>query len=116
MARITITDVEGPVVVRAAGAILGETRVAKRLEEEGYEPVLYIPRGDIGMEFLDRSDTRTTCPHKGEASYFHIAAQPGDLSGVIRDAAWSYEEPLDAVAEIAGHLAFDPEKAQVERL
>ncbi len=112
MAKITIEPVTHSVVVRAGGAILGETRNALRLTEEGYDPVFYIPREDIGMEFLDPSETRTTCPHKGEATYFHIAAK----SGQITDAAWSYEEPIDGMEAIRGHLAFFPDKAAVEEL
>lgn len=112
MSRITITKVPGMVVVRTADAVLGETRGALSLREEGYEPVLYIPRADIAMEFLDRSTKSSTCPHKGEASYFHISTSAGRLT----DAAWSYETPHEAVAQIAGHLAFYPEMALVERL
>ena len=112
MAKITIADVPGVVVVRAGGAILGETKAAKLLEEAGLEPVLYIPRADMAMAFLDASETRTTCPWKGEAVHFHVSTE----SGPIRDAAWSYETPLEGVAAIAGMLAFYSEKAQVERL
>ena len=65
-----------------------------------------------GMEFLDPSDTRTTCPHKGEATHYHIAAN----SGPIRDAAWSYETPVAGAEAIAGFVAFYGEKATIEAL
>ncbi len=111
-AHITIEPVTGLVVVRAGGAVLGETRRALALRENGREAVYYLPREDFAMAFLDRSDTVTTCPHKGTATYYHIAAK----SGPIRDAAWSYEDPLAAVAAIRGCLAFYPDKATVELL
>ena len=76
------------------------------------DPVIYFPRDDIEMAFLEPSDHRTTCPHKGEASYFSIAAK----SGLIENAAWSYEDPKADVDRIRDHLAFYTDKAAVERL
>ncbi len=83
--KFTITPATGVHVVRAGGAVIAETSRALIMHEAGFEPVVYFPREDAGMEFLDPSDTRTTCPHKGEATHYHIAAK----SGPIRDAAWS---------------------------
>lgn len=110
--KFTVEPVAGTVVVRAGGAVLAETTRAVLLREAGHEPVHYFPREDVGMEFLERSETRTTCPHKGEATHYHIVAK----SGPIRDAAWSYEDPVDAAEQIRGHLAFYPGKAYVEEL
>lgn len=111
-AKITITPAEGIYVVRADGAVIGETKRALLLNEEGHDPVTYFPREDAGIEFLDKSETRTNCPHKGAATYYHIAAE----SGSIHDAAWSYEEPQPGVAEIKDYIAFYPDKATVEQL
>ncbi len=110
--KFTITRESGLHVVRAAGGILAETSRALVMREQGREPVVYFPREDVAMEFLDRSETRTTSPHKGEATHYHIAGK----SGVIADAAWSYETPTAGAEEIAGHIAFYPEKATVEEL
>ena len=99
---IEIQPADGTWVVRAGGAVLGESDRALILKEGDYEPVVYFPREDIAMEFLDSSDKKTKCPHKGEASYFSIAAE----SATLQDSAWSYETPLDGVSEIANHLAF----------
>ncbi len=109
---ITIRKAPGTWVVRAADAVLGETSNALELTEGSYPPVIYFPRADIAMAFLDKSDTVSTCPHKGEASYYSIITG----SGAIRDAAWSYETPKAGVEGIAGHLAFYPDKATVERV
>ncbi len=100
--NITITPAAGTWVVRAGGAVLGESSRALELVEGDYPPVIYFPRDDIAMAFLDASDRRTTCPHKGEASYFSIMSK----SRTYENAAWSYESPKDDVAQIAGHLAF----------
>ena len=99
---ITIRKADGTWVVRAGGAVLVESRNALELRETGHDPVVYFPRADIAMAFLDRSETRTTCPHKGEAEYFSIVTK----SKTIRDAAWRYAAPHRDVAEIADHLAF----------
>lgn len=110
--HIKIRKADGTWVIRAGGAVLGESSNALELTEGSYPPVIYFPREDIAMAFLDRTDTVTTCPHKGQATHFAIQTK----SVLIPDAAWSYESPKEAVARIAGHLAFYPDKATVERV
>ncbi len=102
MTDIRIRKADGTWVVRAAGAVIAESKNALELNEDGHDGVIYFPRSSIAMAFLDESDHRTTCPHKGEANYFDIAAK----SSTIKNAAWSYENPLEAVPEIKDHLAF----------
>ena len=75
---------------------------ALELIEGDYPAVIYFPREDIAMEFLDTSEKSTNCPHKGDASYFSIVTK----STVLHDAAWSYENPADDVADIKDYLAF----------
>ena len=110
--HITINKAAGTWVVRAGGAVIGESKDALELHEGSYPAVIYFPRGDIAMAFMDASDKVTTCPHKGQASYFSIQAK----SGPLPDAVWSYETPIDAVDRIAGHLAFDTSRVTVERV
>jgi uncharacterized protein (DUF427 family) len=106
---ITVEPSRERIVVRAGGAILAETTNALVLQEASYPPVLYIPRGDVALDELTPSDTRTHCPYKGDASYFTV---PGGR----KDVAWSYEDPFDQVAEIKGHLAFYPDRVDaIER-
>lgn len=62
----------------------------------------YFPAESVRQEFLLPSDTHTTCPWKGIASYYHI--QVGDQ--INRDAAWYYPEPKEAAKQIKGHIAF----------
>lgn len=109
---ITIRKAGATCVARAGGAILAESENALELIEGDYPPVTYFPRADVAMAFLDRSDTVTTCVHKGEATHFHIEAK----SGRINDAAWSYEAPKDEVAEIKDHIAFYKDRVAVEDL
>ena len=110
---ITIRDAGGTWVVRAGGAVLGETTNALALDEDGHETVIYFPRADIAMAFLDASGKTTHCPKKGDATYWSIVTK----STTIRDAAWSYEAPIDGAEAIAGHLAFHPsELLTVEKI
>lgn len=110
--RIRIRTAPGTWVVRAGDAILGESARAQELTEGSYAPVMYFPREDIAMAMLDRSDRRSTCPWKGEASYFSIVT-PG---GTLADTVWSYETPKPGVEAIAGHLAFYPDRVTIERV
>jgi uncharacterized protein (DUF427 family) len=110
--RMIITPARGTWVVRAGGAVIGETARAMELAEDDHAPVIYFPREDIGMAFLERSETKTTCPLKGEATHYNIVAK----SGPIEDAAWSYEDPKPEAEPIRGMIAFYPERATVEKV
>lgn len=100
--HIKIRKADGTWVVRAGGAVLGESNDALELTEGDRPFVIYFPRGDIAMAFLDQTDHTTTCPHKGVASYFSIVTK----STTLIDAAWSYEDPKPDMARIKDHLAF----------
>jgi uncharacterized protein (DUF427 family) len=107
---ITIERNPGRVVVSAAGRVIADTRDALTLREASCPPVLYIPRKDVDMALLERTGHATYCPYKGDCSYFSIPLG-GERSA---NAVWSYEKPYPAVAAIAGHLAFYPDR--VERI
>jgi uncharacterized protein (DUF427 family) len=110
--HIRIRQAPGTWVVRAGGAILGESARALELTEGSYPPVIYFPRADIAMAMLDRTARSSTCPWKGEASYYSVVTPEGRMENAV----WSYETPKDGVGEIAGHLAFYPDRVTVERL
>lgn len=100
--HITIKKAPGTWSVRAGGAVLGESSAALELVEGDMPAVIYFPREDIAMAFLDESDSTTSCPHKGEARYYSVVTK----SRTLENAVWSYEDPKEAVAEIKNHLAF----------
>lgn len=102
MTNIRIRKAEGTWVVRSGGAVLGESANALELSEGDMAPVIYFPRSDIAMAFLDRTDKSTHCPHKGDASYYSIV----NKSSVTENAAWSYEDPIETASAIKGHIAF----------
>jgi len=103
---MTIEPNPHQVRVLLGGVILAETKRALSLREGPRPPVLYIPRGDVVMDLFEASPLVTTCPHKGEASYFSVMAHGIEA----KNAAWSYENPVPGADEIKGYLAFDPRK------
>lgn len=110
--HIKIRPASGTWVVRASGAVLGESAKALELSEGTYPPVIYFPREDIAMSFLEQTTSTTRCPHKGAATYFTVSGPDGDAI----DAAWSYEAPLEEVSAIAGYIAFYSDRVAVEKL
>ncbi|WP_120501359.1 DUF427 domain-containing protein [Roseovarius sp. EL26] len=102
MSEITIRKAAGTWTVRAGGAVLAESKNALELSEAGHDDVIYFPRSDIAMAFLDDSERTSFCPRKGDASYYSIVTK----SKTIDNAGWSYEAPTDAAEPIKGHLAF----------
>lgn len=109
---ITITPTACRVRVTFAGRVVADTRRALSLAEASYAPVMYIPREDVDLATFERTDRKTHCPYKGEASYYSIHA--GDRTA--QNALWSYEQPLEAVSVIAGHMAFYPDRVELVQL
>lgn len=103
---ITVTPNPKRVRVVLGGVIVAETTRALTLKEGSSPPVLYVPRADLAADLFERTERSSRCPYKGDASYWTITA--GGLTA--RNAAWSYEAPFPAMAAIAGHVAFYPDK------
>jgi uncharacterized protein (DUF427 family) len=103
---ITIERNPARIVVSVAGRIVADTREALTLCEAAYPAVQYIPRKDVNMALLERTDHATYCPYKGDSSYFSIPLG-GERS---TNAVWSYEAPYAAVMPIKDYLAFYPER------
>ena len=106
---ISIERNSSRVVVSVAGRVIADTREALTLSEAHYPAVDYIPRKDVDMTLLARTDRTTYCPYKGDAAYFSIPA--GGERSV--DAVWTYEAPYPAVEAIRGHLAFYPDRVEI---
>ena len=83
-----------------------DTRDALTLREASYPAVQYIPRRDVDMAALTRSEHTSFCPYKGEASYYSIPAG-GDRS---INAVWTYETPFEAMKQIKEYVAFYPDR------
>jgi uncharacterized protein (DUF427 family) len=103
---ITIAANPKRVVVSVGGHIVADTREALTLREAACRPVQYIPRKDVDMSLLQRSDHATYCPYKGDCAYYSIPSG-GERAA---NAVWTYEAPYAAVAQIRDHVAFYPDR------
>jgi uncharacterized protein (DUF427 family) len=103
---ITIEPHPKRVVVTVGGKTVADTQEALILREASYPGVVYVPRKDVDLSLLVRTDHSTWCPYKGDASYYSIPSG-GDRSV---NAIWTYEAAHPAVAEIDGHMAFYPDR------
>jgi uncharacterized protein (DUF427 family) len=106
---ITITPTAAKVVVRVGDEVVAESTSALTLQEANYPAVQYVPVADVTRELTGPTATESYCPYKGDCSYFTMATAGGEVA----DAAWGYQSPYPAVAEIAGHVAFYPNKVTI---
>lgn len=97
--------------VEAAGVTLVDTTETVAVFETALEPRLYVDPHLVRTDLLEASETRTYCPYKGTATYWH-ARVGGD---VIQDIAWSYEDPLPESAPLGGLLSFDQTRVTVDQ-
>jgi uncharacterized protein (DUF427 family) len=99
------------VTVEIDGKVVADTRRPVLLYETGIPVRFYLPPDDVDLTLFDSTDTHTTCPFKGLASYWTYR---GETAGQERvDVAWAYEEPIPAAAGIKGHLSFYDTVARV---
>jgi uncharacterized protein (DUF427 family) len=103
---ITIERSPARIVVTVAGRVVADTREALTLREAAYPAVQYIPRKDVNMALLERTDHATYCPYKGDCSYFSVPL--GGNRSI--NAVWSCEAPYAAITPIKDYLAFYPER------
>ena len=100
--------------IKFKGEVIADTRDAVQLEETHVGHVVapvvyYIPRKDVKMERLVRTSHETTCPFKGQASYYSLKNGP-------ENAVWTYEKPYDEMLAIKELLAFYPDKFDIRQL
>jgi uncharacterized protein (DUF427 family) len=107
---ITIRPTGSRVTVRVGGVTVAESDKALSLAEASYPVVQYIPIGDVDQGLLQRTATQTYCPYKGDASYYSVSVPDGPTE---TDLIWTYEQPYESVAQIAGHVAFYRDRAQI---
>ena len=107
-----IVAADGTWVVRAGGAVIGESSRALELVAADGAGVIFFPREDLGMAFLKDSATTGASGILGTARYFGVMTS----SELIPDVAWSYEAPPETAARIAGYIAFDSRRVAVEEV
>ncbi len=106
---ITIEKNLNRVTVAFHGTVIADTQQALVLKEGLLPPATYIPREDVNMPYLQRTDHSTHCPFKGDASYFSVCVD----DKIADNAVWTYEAPIDSVAAITNYVSFYKEKLDV---
>ena len=109
---ITITPAPKRLRVVWNGKAIAESSAVLDLKEASAPIVHYVPRADADMSLLTKTPRSSHCPFKGDAGYFTL--HDGDATA--DNAVWTYETPFPAVAAIAGHLAFYPDKVTFEEV
>jgi uncharacterized protein (DUF427 family) len=100
--RVEVASNRHRVRVIHLGVTVADTQAALTVSETGLPDVFYFPRSDVNMARLERSTHSSRCPFKGEASYYHLLTE----EGVVENAVWTYETPVESVQQIKGYLAF----------
>lgn len=106
---ITVEPVPERVTAIVGGQTIADSTSTLALSEAGYPVVYYFPRSDVDMSSLERTDHRSYCPYKGDASYFTIHTPDGRLDNAV----WSYEQPHGAVSQISEYVAFYTDRVNV---
>ncbi|MEO5898836.1 MAG: DUF427 domain-containing protein, partial [Ilumatobacteraceae bacterium] len=106
---VTITKSDAHVEVRIGGELVAASDRARQLDETGLPTRWYLPQVDVRMDLFRSTSFHTTCPFKGEASYWST-----DVGGQTQDGiVWAYESPIPAAADIAGFLSFYPDRTEI---
>ncbi|MGH9077240.1 MAG: DUF427 domain-containing protein [Acidimicrobiales bacterium] len=108
--RVDVRRSAAHVVVRAGAEVVAESDDSLAVFETGLPTRWYLPAADVAQDMLSPSQTRTTCPYKGEASYWSVDAGGARLA----DVACAYQTPDPAAAALEGHLSFLGEGVGVE--
>ena len=107
--RITITPADLHVEVTVDGEKVAVSDHPVLLEETGLPTRYYLPQRDVRTELLRPTRTETTCPFKGQASYWSV-----EVGGKVHDdLVWSYESPIPQAEGVAGLLCFYNERVDV---
>jgi len=106
---ITITPSDAHVEVRLGDEVLASTDHAMLLDETGLPTRYYLPKADVRMDLLTATNFHTTCPFKGEASYWTAKVDGATHDGLV----WGYETPIAGSEGIAGLVSFYPDRTQL---
>lgn len=104
--RVDVRRSSRHVRVLIDGEVYADSRRPLLVFETGHPTRYYLPPEDVRLDLMERSETRSLCAYKGEASYWSAPAAD--------DVAWYYADPLPDNAELRDHVAFFGEHVDVE--
>lgn len=96
--------------VEIDGQLVADSHDPVLVYETGIPVRFYLPARDVDLTRFESTDTQTTCPFKGLASYWTYRGEDGTERA---DVVWAYEDPIPSVAAIKGHLSFYDTVAKV---
>jgi uncharacterized protein (DUF427 family) len=105
--RVDILCRRNTVSVQLGGRVIAETTHALLVDEQDHGLVFYVPSADVRVSLRLDSDRTSRCPYKGIASYWRFEDDGGSAL------CWSYEDPIDQVARLRGHVAFQQDRVDV---
>jgi uncharacterized protein (DUF427 family) len=106
---ITITPSDHHVEIRVDGQTVAESDRPMLLDETGLPRRYYLPRDDVRTDLLRPTTFHTTCPFKGEASYWTLELDGNVYDGLV----WSYEEPIAGAEDITGLMSFYNDRVEL---
>jgi uncharacterized protein (DUF427 family) len=106
---IRISPADNHVEVKVGGRLIAATDRALKLDETGLPTRYYLPREDVRVDLLRPTTFHTTCPFKGEASYWSVDIDGSTHDGIV----WSYENPKAQAADVKSMLSFYPDRTVV---
>lgn len=107
--HITISDADAHVSVHISSTLIAQSDHAKVLREGKLPPRYYFPPEDVNLSLLTPTDSSTHCPFKGDASYWSVTVDDATHDDVV----WAYDDPIPAVADIAGLMSFYDERVDL---
>lgn len=108
--RFDVHNTSRHVIVRHGGSVIAESRRPRILFETGVVPRYYLPPQDVRVELLERSETISQCPYKGDGQHWNLTV--GEHT--VQDAAWTLPDPLGEADVLVGFFCFYPTKVEVE--
>ena len=107
--KITITPTRLHVEVTLDGERLAASDRPVLLDETGLPTRYYLPREDVRTDLLRATSHESTCPFKGQASYWSV-----EVGGAVHDdLVWSYESPIPGAEGITGLMCFYNERVEL---
>jgi len=107
--RIDVLRSSRHIRVEVNGTTIADSKRPSLLFETRLPTRYYIPKLDCRMDLLVPSETHTSCPYKGTASYWSVQTS----SGLVADVVWSYPRPISDCAKIENLLSFYNEKVDI---
>ncbi len=107
--RVDVLNSSRHVKVVVDGETVAETSRPRLLFETSLPIRYYIPKVDVRMDLLIPTDTTTSCPYKGRASYWSVRLR----DKLIKDVVWSYPAPIPEIPKIEDLLSFYNEKVDI---